>query len=146
MMKKKNRGELSHSNPTSVRHINRNDWKEQVNDASMNGWIVVTMTEPPGSHRHDHVIQALHKFSQEQYNQHRGNSRRNEDDDSCAHGESMRLLVINANDAIPNWPEERVPAMFAYRNGIKQHEWIASRRGEFPSKDNLEQIFRKWGI
>eukprot|EP00539_Tryblionella_compressa_P007794 CAMPEP_0178775068 /NCGR_PEP_ID=MMETSP0744-20121128/23987_1 /TAXON_ID=913974 /ORGANISM="Nitzschia punctata, Strain CCMP561" /LENGTH=84 /DNA_ID=CAMNT_0020432005 /DNA_START=87 /DNA_END=341 /DNA_ORIENTATION=- len=58
----------------------------------------------------------------------------------------LHLLTIEATDAIPNWPTDRVPCMFAYRDGIKQHEWITSQRGDFPSRDRLEILFQQWGI
>merc|ERR1711862_846978 len=132
----------------SVTHITRNEWKKEVNNSSMGGrWIIVTMVENSGNLK-DNVVQELHKIGNEYSSNSRMSSNDNsssdidddEDDDCCndKNGKnSFRLLTINANDAIPNWPAERVPAMFAYRDGIKRREWIASRRGEFPSKAHI---------
>jgi hypothetical protein len=114
----------THSQPTSVEHITRDDWMAKVNEVSINTWVVVTLTDK----RRDLVLQELHRIAREY-------------DTSI-----VCLLTIDAADAIPNWPSERVPSMFAYRDGIKQHEWIASRHGEFPSRDIIENLFQQWGI
>jgi len=154
---KKKNSELSHRRPTSVIHITRNEWKEEVNDASMGGrWVIITMTENSGNLK-DHVVQELHKIARE-YN-HNDSSRSSssntnncsdydddDDDDNSGKTNNLRLLTINKDDAIPNWPEERVPAMFAYQDGVKQHEWVATRRGEFPTRAYLEELFRKWTV
>ena len=116
----------THSHPISVEHITRDDWKSKVNEASMDTWVVVTLTD--GSSRKDVVLQELHRIARE-YD-----------------ASMVRLVTIEATDAIPNWPSERVPSMFAYRDGIKHYEWIASRQGEFPSRDSLEILFQKWGV
>lgn len=121
--------QLSHSSQSSVSHIARYQWKQAVNEASTDGWVLVTMVEASGD-RKDRVVQELQRFS---------NEFGNED-------ELPSLLTIDAGDAIPNWPQERVPAMFAYKDGVKQHEWIAGRRGEFPPSKLLEQILRTWKV
>ena len=146
--------------PSSILHIRRDDWREEVNEASMHRWVIITMTEPSGDLR-DRVVQELHRFAREFCpgdNGDRFGCCDDDDDydddengsyDSAGRRRSSRkpaprLLTIDASDAIPNWPAERVPAMFVYRHGVKQNEWIAGRRGEFPSRDILEQLFRKW--
>ena len=121
----------------------------------MDRWVVITMTEASGDRR-DRVVQELHRFAREfcpstSCVQERDSD---SDDDDSLGGHRLpqdpvrksqpRLLTISASDAIPNWPAERVPAMFAYRDGAKQHEWVAGRRGEFPSRDILERLFRNW--
>jgi uncharacterized protein YoaH (UPF0181 family) len=156
----KNKIKLALSNhDSSVIHITRNDWKEQVNDASMDGkWVIITMTENSGNLK-DHVVQELHQISRE-YNNNSNNNNNDyssddddddddDDEDNCGQrtrSSRLRLLTINADDAIPNWPADNVPAMFAYRDGIKQYEWIATRRGEFPSRAYLEELFQKWNV
>ena len=150
----------NHYDSTSIIHITRNDWKEQVNDASMDGkWVIITMTENSGNLK-DHVVQELHQISREYNNSNNNNNNNNdyssdddedEDEDNCGRrttkkSRRLRLLTINADDAIPNWPADNVPAMFAYRNGMKQYEWIATRRGEFPSRAYLEELFQKWNV
>ena len=121
--------QLSHSSQSSILHITRDEWKQAVNEASTEGWVLVTMVEPSGD-RKDRVVQELQRFSNEFGN----------DEDLPS------LITIHAVDAIPNWPQDRVPAMFAYRDGAKQHEWIAGRRGEFPPSKLLEQILRTWKV
>jgi hypothetical protein len=142
------------SQPASVLRIRRENWLEAVNLQSNTRWVVVTMTEASGERR-DRVVQELYRFSRE-YNpmEGKGGSDSSDDDDSLdgdtaqqrTSSQPPRLLTIDASEAIPNWPEERVPAMFAYRNGVKQHEWIAGKRGEFPSRAILEQLFRQWKV
>jgi len=145
------------SQPSSVLHIRREHWMEAVNRQSNTRWVVVTMTEASGGRR-DRVVQELYRFSRE-FNPMDGkggsDSSDSDDDDSLdgyntaqhkTPSQPPRLLTIDSSEAIPNWPEERVPAMFAYRNGVKQHEWIAGKRGEFPSREILEQLFRQWNV
>jgi hypothetical protein len=134
--------QITHSNATLVQHISRDEWKEKVNEASTETWVVVTLVATPvggstqtsaknnhsSASRDDKIIQELHNIGREY--------------DTAA----VSLVTVNYIDAIPNWPIDRVPSMFAYRNGIKQHEWIASKYGQFPSKDILLNLFRSWGI
>ena len=148
---------LSHSVPSSILHIGRNDWKEEVNEESMDRWVVITLTDTSGDRR-DRVVQELHRFAREFYPSggvqgHDTTSDSDSDNDDHPQNNKNshqqlppRLLTIDASEAIPNWPAERVPAMFAYRDGVKQHEWIAGRRGEFPPREILEQLFRKWNV
>eukprot|EP00536_Pseudo-nitzschia_multiseries_P013710 jgi/Psemu1/212518/e_gw1.603.10.1 len=124
---------LSRSSNTKVLHISRDQWKEHVNEASVHGWVIVTLGQPR-QHAGDGEYDDEYDDEYE-YNDGRRRRRR-----------MTRLRTIDASAAIPNWPEERVPAMFAYRDGVKQHEWIASRRGEFPSRDLLEGLFRRWSV
>ena len=149
----------THSQPTSVTHITRDEWKAEVNDASMGGrWVIITMVETTGRLK-DNAVQELHKIGNEycnnSYNTTNDENSDDDDDDDelfCksrnnSNGKrNFKLLTINADDAIPNWPEERVPAIFAYRYGMKQHEWIANRRGEFPSRAHTEELLRSWKV
>lgn len=151
---------LTHSVPSSILHIGRDDWKEEVNEESMDRWVVITLTDTSGDRR-DRVVQELHRFAREfcpstsggvqghdtsdsDNDDHPQNQARN--NKSQQQRQQPRLLTIDASEAIPNWPADRVPAMFAYRDGVKQHEWIAGRRGEFPPREILEQLFRKWNV
>jgi hypothetical protein len=149
---------LSHSVPSSILHICRDDWKEEVNEESMDRWVVITLTDTSGDRR-DRVVQELHRFAREFCPSgggvHDATSDSDSDNDDHPRNNNKysqqqqpppRLLTIDASEAIPNWPAERVPAMFAYRYGVKQHEWIAGRRGEFPPREILEQLFRKWNV
>ncbi len=121
--------QLSHSSQSSISHIARDQWKQAVNEASTDGWVLVTMVEASGD-RKDRVVQELQRFANE----------------FGSDEELPSLVTIDVAEAIPNWPQERVPAMFAYREGVKQHEWIAGRRGEFPPSKLLEQILRTWKV
>jgi hypothetical protein len=140
---------------TTINHISRQEWTSRVNYPSHHCWVVVCLTEKQhngacngdsggdsnSSRYHDRVVEELHRISREFDKQ----SNDNEYYDSGGTTD-MKLLTIYYRDAIPNWPTDHVPAMFAYRHGIKQHEWIASTRGEFPSRDLLEVLFRQWKI
>jgi hypothetical protein len=111
---------------TTVELITRDQWKQKVNEASMeNQWVMVTMID---GYCQDLVRQELHQLAREY------------------HQSTFNMVMIEATDAIPNWPLDRVPAVFVYQNGIKQHEWIANRRGEFPPKEVLAELFRQWGL
>ena len=112
--------EHSSSNSSTVEHINRDQWKEKVNDASSDRWVLVTLTDAPN---HQNILQELHQIGR-QYTE-------------------FTLLTIDAAQAIPNWPSERVPSIFCYREGVKQHEWIAPANGKFPQ---LEKLLQQWSI
>lgn len=115
--------EHSSSNSSTVEHINRDQWKEKVNDASSDRWVLITLTDAPN---HQNILQELHQLGR-QYTY-------------------FTLLTIDAAQAIPNWPSERVPSIFCYREGIKQHEWIAPENGKFPTRDQLEKLLQQWSI
>ena len=55
---------------------------------------------------------------------------------------TISFVTIEATDAIPDWPTERTPAMFAYRDGTKQKEWIGA--GSFLSRGQVEDMLRSW--
>jgi hypothetical protein len=115
--------EHSSSTSSTVEHITRDQWKEMVNDASSDRWVLVTLTDAPN---HQNILQELHQLGR-QYTE-------------------FTLLTIDATQAIPNWPSERVPSIFCYREGIKQHEWIAPNNGKFPTRDQLEKLLQQWSI
>lgn len=115
--------EHSSSNSSTVEHITRDQWKERVNDASSDRWVLVTLTDAPN---HQNILQELHQLGR-QYTY-------------------FTLLTIDAAQAIPNWPSERVPSIFCYREGVKQHEWIAPENGKFPTRDQLEKLLQQWSI
>ena len=58
----------------------------------------------------------------------------------------LSLVTIEADEAIPGWPSERVPTMFAYRDGLKKQEWIAPQSGRFPAQGQLEELLQQWNI
>jgi len=110
---------------TGVIHITRDQWSTHINEASQNDkWILVTLLN---EHRRDQIVQELHHLSRE---------------DLPIAG----WVTIDAQEAVPNWPSQRVPAMFAYRNGIKQNEWIADTPGLLPQRDHIKALFQQWGI
>jgi hypothetical protein len=132
-----------------VRHIRREDWRADVNEASMERWIVVTMVDASGqngSRCRDRVVQELSLLARENDHHHHEDENDSASTPKRNGGSFPHLLTIEASEAIPNWPSDRVPAMFAYRNGIKRHEWIASRPGEFPGRDLLGLLFLEWGV
>lgn len=137
---------MNNNNSLIVEHMVRDDWRMKVNEASMNGtWIIVTLVESVGNRR-DRVIEELHRFARQYDDASTSSSSAATSTTAISSNNGLRLLTIDALDAIPNWPSHRVPAMFAYRNGIKIHEWIASRQGEFPGRDMLGELFQQWGV
>ena len=115
---------------SSIQTITREEWKVKVNEASMSQWVLVTLVN---AHCCDVVRQELHQLAREYF----------ENDESNI---GISLLLIEATDAIPNWPPERVPTLFAYHQGLKSKEWIASRPGEFPSATRLFELLYQWGV
>mmetsp|Transcript_24927 Transcript_24927/g.69301 ORF Transcript_24927/g.69301 Transcript_24927/m.69301 type:complete len:214 (-) Transcript_24927:1583-2224(-) len=108
---------------SNVLHIRRGDWKQAVNEASMDRWVVITLVD---AHCKDKVRQELHNLQR-----------------ATAEAE-VRLITILSTEAVPNWPASRTPAIFAYRHGLKQNEWIAQRNGQFPPLPMLEQMVDDW--
>jgi hypothetical protein len=110
----------------AILHISREEWTLHVNQASQsNRWVLVALIN---ENCRDRVIQELRNLQRRQ-------------PENCI----SSMVTIIATDAIPNWPVERVPTLFAYCNGIKQHEWIASRAGEWPGS-MMALIQEQWKI
>ncbi|KAG7360567.1 hypothetical protein IV203_035666 [Nitzschia inconspicua] len=97
---------------SGIAHITRQEWMTAVTQASEHQWVLVTMVD---GYCRDRVLQELHHFQRQQQDRY-----------------SLKLVTIDATDAIPNWPIERVPTLFAYHHGTKQHEWFANTPGEWP--------------
>jgi hypothetical protein len=112
-------------NNETVHHISRDDWPYRVNEASQDKWVVVTLLD--SGIRRQEILQELHHFARQ-------------------YSSKISFVTIEAREAVPNWPTERVPAVFLYREGIKMQEWIAPSNGKFPSRDQLEQLLQQWGI
>ena len=107
------------------------NFKEKVNEASMQGyWVLITLVD---KYCQGEVTQELHNVARELCG---------DDDDDAV----VKLLTIHYTGAIPNWPTERVPTLFAYHQGVKQQEIIASHRGEFPPKEMLIHHMQQWGV
>ena len=117
---------------TRIKEITRDQWIAEVNEASQLQWIIVVLTDAPSRQR---VLQETHNFLRQQSN---------DDDDEEEDDKNFSFCIIPASQAIANWPSERVPAIFAYRNGLKQHEWIADSNGMFPSP--IAPLLRQWQI
>jgi hypothetical protein len=114
---------LEHNAHSRVEHIIRDQWSEKVNEASQRCWVLVTMTDQPSFAT---IQQELYHIAR-QY-------------------AGFYLVTIEYTQAIPNWPPERVPTIFAYRDGIKQHEWIAPSNGKFPTQTQLHQLLLEWDV
>jgi hypothetical protein len=108
-----------------VERISRSDWSTKVNEASKHRWVLIILVD--SSTREQEILQELHILTKKYSSQ-------------------FSLLTIEATDAVPNWPTQRIPAMFAYRDGVKQKEWITDRPGEFPMQQHLERMFKLWGV
>jgi hypothetical protein len=125
-----------------LRHITRNEWMTHVNQASMeqHQWVIVTLTD---QFCHDRVTQELHQLQRQQQQQQQ-QQLSSQPLQSSNHA-IVNWVTISATDAISNWPAERVPTLFAYRDGIKQHEWIASYAGQWPAS-LLQLLQEEWRI
>jgi hypothetical protein len=112
-----------------IRHITRDEWMTHVNQASMTQkqWVIVALTDP---FCHDRVTQELHQIQRLLLQ---------------PKNSKVKWVTISATDAISNWPAERVPTLFAYREGVKQHEWIASYTGQWPAS-LLQLVQEEWRI
>ena len=119
--------QLSSSSSDTVEHIVREDWSSRVNEASHQKWVLVTLLDVSLGKRRQDIVQELHTIARQ-------------------YSSELSCLTIDSEQAIPNWPTDRVPSMFAYRNGIKQHEWIANRNGAFPTPSQMESLLQHWKI
>lgn len=84
--------------------ISRQDWTRQVNDASQNTWVVVSLTcsDTERTGCMDKAMECLaSKF------------------------DDIKFVVIPHHQAIANWPEEHLPTLFLYRHGTKQHQLVS---------------------
>lgn len=115
------------ANSANVEHIVRGDWSSRVNDASRDRWILITLLDVSLGSRRQEILQELSYLARE-------------------HCSKVSLLTIEATEAVPNWPSERVPAMFAYRDGVKKHEWITDQNGIFPNRGVMAQLLKKWNV
>jgi hypothetical protein len=115
----------AYSNNETVHHISRDDWPYKVNEASQDKWVMVTLLD--SGIRRQEILQELNHFARQ-------------------YSSKISFVTIEAREAVPNWPAERVPAVFLYREGIKIKEWVAPTNGKFPSRDQLEQLLQQWGI
>lgn len=126
-----------------IRHIARDEWTTAVNEASQTQWILVVLVN---DYCRDRVQQELHHFQRQQKQQSSPSS--SVDNTTTTTATSSIIItpvIIAATDAIPNWPIERVPALFAYHHGLKQHEWIATVAGEWPA--SLPRLLHEeWGM
>jgi hypothetical protein len=116
----------------NVDHITRDEWTVRVNEASRHGWVLITLTDKANYER---IRQELHNLIRLLSS--------SSDSSSSA---DINFLTIEATHAIPNWPSDRVPSLFAYRNGIKQHEWIAPGNGKFPTTTELQALLYNWDV
>ena len=94
--------QLQHESST-IPNISRDEWTIHVNQASFSKWILVILWDDT-SMRTQETLQDLQTLLR-QYSEYFG------------------IVRIPYQEANPHWPKQRVPAIFAYRDGIKQHEY-----------------------
>jgi hypothetical protein len=135
----------NYTSGTHVKEIVRKDWMMAVNEASQDRWIVVALIDSPSR---QNMLQELNNLVRQIDVGRQHHNQKADDGDTDCDDETntmpVSFCVIRAAQAIENWPSERVPALFAYRHGLKQKEWIAPSNGVFPSP--MEPLLRKWGI
>jgi hypothetical protein len=111
----------------AVEHISREEWSEKVNETSMDRWVLVILLDK--GNRRQEILQELHNLARR-----------------LSASAAFSIVTIEATEAVQNWPSERVPALFAYRDGVKKEEWITTQNGKFPNCDQLEELLREWDI
>lgn len=106
-----------------VFQICRPEWTREVNEASQKIWVIVTLTstnsERTGSSEAA-VICLAKKF------------------------QDIKFVMINYQSAIPNWPEDELPTIFAYKNGVMQHQLV--RLPVDISASDLESSLGRLGV
>jgi hypothetical protein len=111
---------------TVPRRITRDEWTTHVNDASSYKWVLVVLWDDTAMRTQD-IMQDLSKILRE-------------------YASLISIVTIPYLEASPHWPSTRVPAVFAYRNGIKQHEFVTQEHGKFPTPEQLIQLLKEWSI
>jgi hypothetical protein len=88
-----------------VVHIDRSEWKREVNEGSMNGhWVVVGLLSSSDSERTARMEQAIRELSRIHIH--------------------TKFVLIPSHRAIADWPEANLPSLFLYKDGTMQHELI----------------------
>lgn len=138
--------ELKSSNKTAkygeIIPISRADWKFEVNDASEDGtWVVILLTAQNASPSliplHSDICQLvestlLPKIAQDHPN--------------------VKFVSIPSKSAIPDFPEENLPALFCYQYGTMQHQLIGleevgyCRTDGVITSDRIEQKLVSIGV
>lgn len=83
--------------------ISRPEWTRQVNEASHDAWVVVTLTST-NVERTGCVEAAVHSLAPK--------------------FPTTKFVSIPSSAAIANWPDKNLPTVFLYRNGKLQRELI----------------------
>lgn len=90
-------------------YISRNQWIEEVNDASYSNWVIVCFTDDDMcrniSSSTAFVTDMIRSYLAIKYCQ-------------------TKFVLINYQDAVPNFPQSNLPSIFAYRYGAMKHERI----------------------
>lgn len=134
--------------------IQREEWTTRVNQASHAHWVLVILWDDSSMRTQD-ILQDLVRlqYEREQSDGYLYSQEKDGDSDSEDGGRQIQLasnrieiVTIEYQQANPHWPSGRVPAIFAYRNGIKQHEWVTHQAGKFPTREQLQVMLLEWGI
>lgn len=83
--------------------ISRSDWNREVNDDSQEHWVVVCLTSSD-TERTGCCEAAVQELARKH--------------------SATKFVLIPAHQAIPNWPEDNLPTLFAYRDGRMQHQLV----------------------
>lgn len=117
--------QLQHESST-IPNISRDEWTIHVNKASFSKWILVILWDDT-SMRTQETLQDLQTLLR-QYSEYFG------------------IVRIPYQEANPHWPKQRVPAIFAYRDGTKQHEYVTTIHGKFPTPAQLLNLLSDWDV
>jgi hypothetical protein len=111
---------------TVPKRITRDEWTTHVNEASSDKWVLVVLWDDTTMRTQD-IMQDLSRILQE-------------------YSSWISIVTIPYQEANPHWPSTRVPAVFAYRNGTKQHEFVTQEQGKFPTPEQLIHLLNEWSI
>eukprot|EP00744_Colponema_vietnamica_P006926 GILI01010008.1.p1 GENE.GILI01010008.1~~GILI01010008.1.p1 ORF type:complete len:262 (-),score=45.31 GILI01010008.1:48-800(-) len=109
-----------------VRHINRADFTQEVNNAGENVWVVLHLYQ-------DTVIECvlLNRILAQLASSHR----------------ATKFLKSKSTECIPNYPDSNLPTILIYQNGecVKQIIGAADFGGKQMKSDNVEWVLSRFG-
>ncbi|CAB9525254.1 Phosducin-like protein 3 [Seminavis robusta] len=105
--------------------IQRPEWSRQVNDASHNAWVVVTLT----SSSHSEITAPIESTI----------------DSLATQCPSVKFVTIPSTSAIANWPDSNLPSIFIYRDGKMAQELVQMKQIWTPLK-LVEELASAGGV
>jgi len=101
----------------TVLDINGQSWKQEVNQAGDNIWVIVHLYDKGvmlSNILNNHFVQLANKYKH------------------------VKFVRGVAKECVPNYPDKNLPTVFVYRNGTLAIQWIGG--GNFGRDPKLEEI------